>query len=244
MKKRHTLSIKKKTNQARRKVCSILSNIIRTPLSYYKRLSLYSRCDEIPLSNFIDCLCDNNLNRLKKNKYFPVINRWKQEAWSILGEEYSQKTDGDKYKATINITKDIYRDVCRLLAIDTCINRLVNKYDKDAADILRNFGYKLSFNADDREKYLNELAIVKKKVKIIVLSLEKNREKYEKLSDKKAITGNERDEFINTLTILSKHQGYRINPDVTTLLEYLNILDNYKKETERLIRNYGNRKNK
>lgn len=226
------------------KKCSILLNTIRIPLFCYKRLNLYSRCDEIPLSNFIDCLCDNNLNRLKKNKYFPVINRWKQEAWSILGEEYSQKTDGDKYKATINITKDIYRDVCRLLAIDTCINRLVNKYDKDAADILRNFGYKLSFSADDREKYLNELAIVKKKVKIIVLSLEKNREKYEKLSDKKAITGNERDEFINTLTILSKHQGYRINPDSTTLLEYLNILDNYKKETERLIKNYGNRKNK
>lgn len=174
----------------------------------------------------------------------PVRKDWEIEAWSTVSEEYSKKTDADKYKATISTTKDIYRDVCRLLAIDTCINRLIKEYDKDAADILRNFGYKFSFDPQDREKYLNELAIVKKKIKIIALSLEKNREKYEKLSDKKMTTGNERDEFINTLTILSKHQGYRINPDVTTLLEYLNILDNYKKETERIIKNYGNRKNK
>lgn len=237
MKKKHISSTKKKTG-------SILRNMTRIPLLFYKRLSLYSRCDTIPLSHFIDCVCDNNIKRLKRKKYLPVPDKWLEETWEIIIEEYTKKTDGNKYNATIGTTKDIYRDVCRLLTIDTCINALSEQYSPLAADILRKMGYRYSFNPEEGEKYIKELENVRNKVKIIAVSLESNKKKYDKLSIKHKKTGNERDEFINTLTILSKHQGYRINPEVTTVSEYLNILENYKKETEKILKQYGNRKNK
>ena len=203
----------------------ILNPFTRYLTTYLKRWSLYYRCEELLLYRLIKCL-NGDLSALKKVRFVP--EKWVNEAWTLINEEYAKEIDADKYSEITNALKEIYRDTLRLIIADSCVNILLNKYSEDAVNTLKAMGYKYKFDPSDRVKYEKELSMVSKNLKMLIIELEANKKSYTsktKVSPKK-------ENITETLVSLSRFMKYRIDPMKTTVKEYIFMMNKYKQEIE------------
>ena len=227
--------IKRRILSTRRGTSTTSSRLTRCLITSLKRLSLYSRCDELLLYRFIKCL-DGDLNALKRVRFVP--KKWIIEAWTLINEEYAKEIDADKYSEITNALKGIYRDTLRLLVADSCVNILLNKYSEDAVNTLRKMGYKYKFDPSDREKYNKELTTVSKNLKMLILELEANKKSY---MDKTKVSPR-KENITETLVALSRFMQYRVDPMKTTVKEYVLMMNKYKQEIEINLKQWQQKK--
>lgn len=217
---------------------SRLKNTIQNQIISWQQSNLYCRCDELPLNVFIECL-EGKIKALKKNKfvfYFVIKDKWDK----IL-EEYSQLSNDSQYYQLFSLTKDIFKDTYRLLLIDSCLQVLSQRYNKDCVEFLINIGYKYKFSPIDRASLNADLIKVSSKSKMIQVKLLKNREKYTKLTANKN-NKNHRNNILSLLPLLSKYIGYRLDPKQVTVFEYISIFKDYINTIELNLKKQNNGK--
>lgn len=229
-------SIKKPISYTRTRINTIFKRFTLYLTGCLKRWSLYSRCDELLLYRFIKCL-NGDLSALKKVRFVP--KSWMKEAWTSINEEYARDIDNNKYVELTKSLKDIFRDSLRLMIADSCVQVLLNKHSENAAGVLRNLGYKYKFDPSNKDSYIRDLTRVMKNLKMLSLELETNKKSYNARTTVKATT---KEHVTETLVSLSRFMQFRIDPGKTTVKEYVNMMNQYKKEIEINLKQWQQKK--
>lgn len=178
-------------------------------------------CKELFLSYFIDAYCNDNLAAVYQFMDEPLEK--KPFRWLVILEEWSwlmKNEDGDNL---FSIANKILQLKTQITFVDYAVFFLDQRYDKDIADKLRSI-YPADYT--DKKNLKRALTLVDtKRYELDILTDEYNRlqdsNKGEKLTEP---------QFISNVARLSKHQGYRIDIQKTTVAEYAAIHQNFLTE--------------
>lgn len=194
--------------------------------------NLYHRCSELPLSVFITCTVDKDYRGLVK--YGHATQSQLNHCWNELYSEYAEISGGDSYKLLMNLTRDIGYLESKLLCIGLCLKVLTHRPDEKCIKILHNYGYKYVFDIKQPELYAKNLETVAIRAGAVKLSIQQKRAELDKKqgrTENKPIT---RETFAKILASLSKHMGFRIDPQETTVSEFVSYRHNLESEIEYL----------
>lgn len=157
----------------------------------------------------------------------------------MINEEYARDIDNNKYVELTNSLKDIFRDSLRLMIADSCVQVLSVDYNEETVKILRETGYGYKFNPNDKDGYEKDLVRVIKNLKMLNLELDINKKAYE---SKTSVKRSGKEHVTETLVALSKFMRYRLDPCKITVREYINIMNQYKLETEIKLKQWQQKK--
>lgn len=219
---------------------SLSWNFLRRRRSGTTSTNIYRRCSETPLSVFIDCSVDRDYPKLLKRGR--ASEKKLAEAWSELYSEYSDLTGGQSYKLLLNLSKEIAYLEGKLLAVGLCLRVLAHRPDPRCIKILDSYGYKYRFDPSNLETYEADLKAVIARSGAIQLEITQKRKELE--GKEVSVNGKQltRETYITMLAGLSKHMGFRIDPENTTVSEFVAYRKNYEKEIE-AIKKYQEKQN-
>lgn len=201
-----------------------------------KQPRLFTRCSQTPLDVFIDALVNKNLDRLVI--YGKATQKQISDAWELLFTEYCEISGSPQYQRLVHLLRTIGSTRAKLLSVRACIAVLSHRYSERSVQTLRLFGYKYSFNVNDKISYANDLKSLEQKIKTSELSLiQTEKEYYELLNESE--NSNDDNYFPQTLIELSKYMGFRINPREITVSEFVLMQKRMLKEYE-IIKNKKN----
>ena len=101
--------------------------------------NLYHRCNETPLSVFIDCVCDKDYNKLVKHGRASKADI--ARAWEFIYSEYTDISGSASAKALLNLAKDISFHDSKLKAVGLCLKVLQHYPDTRCINVLNGYGY-------------------------------------------------------------------------------------------------------
>lgn len=192
---------------------------------------LHRSCKALPLFNFIECYCNNDLTYLIISG--EPTEAELQDAWNEILLEYLGLVKNEKSSYLFDLGKRITLLQYHIQHINDAVEILHYKYDSDIAGDLRGMGYKLSAEYNT-EEYTKQLDMIVSKCKTRVFELGELQDEYKRLDDTVTGTKQTEEDFNLTIASLSKHQGYHINKKETTLLEFCSIFNLYLKEIAHL----------
>ncbi|MEG1950479.1 MAG: hypothetical protein RR137_08965 [Odoribacter sp.] len=213
----------------------ILRRLMLNAPNVYVRWNLYTQCSELPLDRFIRCL-DGDLSALKKHLYVPKYLQMK--VLSIIIEEYAKLSGDSGYEKSFLLSKEMARDACRLSLIRMCIKVLLVEYNKRCVDVLISLGYNYRFDNSNPIGFKKDIDRIEKNARMLEIEISTKRAQYDKIFKKKCASKSSGD-FVKALTVLSKYMGYRIDPKLITVNEYVSIRRQYDKETTILQKQKG-----
>ena len=202
--------------------------------------NIYHRCNNTPLSIFIDCSVDRDYKKLIR--YGHASQEQLIRAWESIYSEYAELTGGQSYKLLMNLSKDIGYLETKHLIVSLCLKVLTHRPDPKVIQTLRNYGYKYEFNPDEPEKYSKALDDIVKRSGGIKFAIDQKRAELEKNRSKIVSKEVTRDHFDKMLAAISKHMGFRVDPKNTTVSEFCAYRYNFEKEIEAMKKAYDKQK--
>lgn len=204
---------------------------IKPGVSASSQLSLYRGCSMLPMENFIQCLCDDNLKALVIEG--DVSEQKLQERWvMILAEYYEIKGDTSDGMEQWQLSRDIMRLQNHLFLLEQCIEYLKVRWSDSIADSVNKLGY--PFKPKSNEEYFTELEAVVNKAKTKYIHLQQKLKELEqqvsKLSDKKP----SRDYFDNILIHIEEMQKVTYSMDTITVQKFVLLEKKYWQHVELL----------
>lgn len=192
--------------------------------------TLHQCCKTLPLLNFIECYCNNDLSYLTITGN-PIAEEL-LTAWNEILFEWAGLIKTENSDMLFNLQKDIVLLQYHIFFVENAVQVLWYKYDVEITNELAWLGYNI---ADDfgSETYTQQLNTMVSLAKTIVFDLEELQHQYDSLQ--KTTTGKKQteEEFGITVSILSKYQGYRIITNETTVKEFAAIFNSFIKENKR-----------
>jgi hypothetical protein len=161
-------------------------------------------CNTITLTVFMDCLFDNNYTALAPD----ATEEEQKEIWQKLKEEYFIKSGDAKQQHIFLLSKKIAVQEARLMVVRT----VAEMPEKEGLKVLQKVGYAGSKSG------------INSRVRRDLVMLEVHRNELNRLFTAAANKQNStRDDFIRWMVVVSKYIGYRIDPSLTTVLEFLSM---------------------
>lgn len=187
-------------------------------------LSGPKNCSEIKIGDFIDTLCGDK----------PRIDHWEE-----IFDEYLKLTNTNQNNALLELMKlaVIYENryieiqvLCSAATIDPD-----HESSEDINSLLRSAtGVRVKGRMTQAE--LNRHQNV---ARSYAAKASSKREEIKKL-DVKSESATKKD-WLEQLSLLGKYQGYRIDPESVSTLEYISVLNNFKRENKPkpIVKGYG-----
>lgn len=185
---------------------------------------LYKDCQDMPLVKFVDMLIDGDLAGLVKTRgLFRQPAKILKDVWADIYEEFNELNKSVESKTYLVLTRN--RAVLRnkIFIIQTVVASVGQNYCFELACTLKTLGFNYSFS---RETIVKDLKAVLVKVKGMKMDIAKIDKQLLPFLDSKVKIAKK--DFIEMLTVLSKHQGYNLDLNKITVAEYAIILNNYK----------------
>lgn len=187
-------------------------------------VSLYQSITELPLSNFITCLVDNNLLALCKNGVIPKQEQL-NDVWIDILQEYTDAIGNNESKMSLSIYKELIVLDSKLKIVHACIAVLEGDYEESIATMLNeicrtNYNFQGETKIKELKSCLNRSKSIKIAFDLKMMQFEGLREKIN--NDEKPT----RKHFTSVLIFLSNHAKYNIS-DSITVLEYCERLKQY-----------------
>ena len=201
-----------------------------TFLTKFKKLyrsELIQSCSELPLSIFIRCLLHHDYSGLvlKGNpNEGKIVN-----AWENIYQEYIELSDNQYFKKLIALYKDIGELQSRIYAVELGLFLLANGRNQMVINNLNKLGYKRKWTD---ETYQSDLENIKSRINSAKLMIKIKEKQMDDLMKENRKPVKESD-FDKALTVMSKYQGYRIRKEDITVLEFIYIQYNMRRETEK-----------
>lgn len=181
-------------------------------------------CEDLMMDKFILCSVDNDYSHLIIKKGIVVPNKEKlREAWIKIYEDYTDLSSGNEGNAYLSLLKQKFVLSNKINMIAIGLEALSYRRHPELIKMIRKLGIKGSFSEKTFDADLRRGIVQLKSLVARLEKVEKNMLPY--------ITGestNKKD-FSELMAVLSKFQGYRIDPKDTSVLEFVNILNNFKK---------------
>lgn len=195
---------------------------VTTPLP----CQLHRSCKTLFLELFIQAYCNNDLSGLVI-KGAPDTDQL-QDAWNEIMFEYSGliKTENSDY--LFSLQKDIAILQHHIIYVDYAVQLLKLRYDDEIANEVRSLGYPVPALEDP--KYQKALDMIISLAKTKVFEHGNLVDEYNRLN--KTVEGKKQseDEFVRTVVMLSKYQGYNIDRQVVTVYDFTQVFNNYLSE--------------
>lgn len=191
------------------------------------RSELIQSCSELPLSIFIRCLLHHDYSGLvlKGNpNEGKIVN-----AWENIYQEYIELSDNQYFKKLIALYKDIGELQSRIYAVELGLFLLANGRNQMVINNLNKLGYKRKWTD---ETYQSDLENIKSRINSAKLMIKIKEKQMDDLMKENRKPVKESD-FDKALTVMSKYQGYRIRKEDITVLEFIYIQYNMRRETEK-----------
>lgn len=198
----------------------------------------YSTCKELPLTRFIWCLVQGDVWHLMKPGRAKVSKAFLEEVWENIFYEYLAICKDDKHTQVITLMKEITRMNTRFILIYEIVRQLKMRYNSGLVEQLKRLGFKrFTYDHSDYDQYRKELDLTLSQAKVSLIRTEQKQKELEALQPKGK--GKKHDPDYEALLVeLSKFQGYRIDPDVVTVAEFVAISNRYRAHMEALERQH------
>lgn len=192
--------------------------------------NLYRGCSTLPMENFIQCLCDNNLQALIIDG--SATERKLQETWIvILAEYYDIKGDSEGIEHW-HLTRDVMRLQNHLFLLEQCVEFLKHRWSESIAESVNKLGY--LFRPASKENYTDDLnrVVNKAKTKYIQLQqlIKQLEEQIKKIVDKKPT----RDYFDNMLIHIEEMQKVSYTFETLVVQKFVHLERKYWHQVELL----------
>lgn len=188
-------------------------------------VSLYQSINELPLSNFITCLVDNNLNALVKSGL--PTSEVLQDTWYKIHEEYSDCIGDTETKVYLSLFKEVNQLAAKIELTTKILSVLQNYRIKQFEDELQailktNF----VFDASNPVEYDALLMRCYNRSKSFLISFDLKNTHLQEMQKKFDGKGEKpsREYFSNTLNMLSMFNKYRICATDITTYEYIDLI--------------------
>lgn len=196
-----------------------------------RRSNLYRGCSNLPMENFIQCLCEEDYAYLVIEG--EATDRELHEAWVlILAEYYELRGDTSEGMEVWQLSRDIMRIQNHLFLLEQCVEFLKEKWSDSIAESVNKLGY--PFKPASKEDYTEELNRVVNKAKTKYIQLRQNikllEEKVSKLGDKKPT----RDYFDNMLIHIEEMQKVSYSMDTLPVQKFVLLEKKYWNQVEQL----------
>ena len=179
-------------------------------------------CETLMLYDFKQAYCNNKLDALGTG-----TDEELQQIWNEILFEYSSLFTNQNTDRIFELTKRITLMQADITYIDGAVIVLLSEHDKEIVEGLRNLGYPLIDGY--KEKDLDRIISLSKS---LIFDMEDMVAEYELLTKVKEGKKQTENDFNQTVSILSKFQGYQINQRKTSVSEYCSIFNIYLKSTE------------
>jgi hypothetical protein len=198
---------------------------------------LYHRCSDTPLDVFIDVLVNKNMPRLvRTGKATP---KEIDSAWQKLWFEYCDLSGSPEYRQLFGLIKEVGYLEGKLMSIRLAIQSISSSQSNGCINILHNYGYRYAFEKSKPDEFEKDIQRVIEKSKTIELLIKAGRAQIDKINEKAQGESVKEDWFEDTLTVLSKYMGYRINRKVITVSEFVRMKKMFEMEAERMNNKSG-----
>lgn len=215
-----------------RQQASILSKLEQKKATHELPSNIFCRCSEIFLSQFIECLINNNLQVLIKEDTANQSDLAK--AWELIYNEYAQLNESIVYRTVLSYEKEISRLTERYSQITTACLVLSVKHSKYFIQLLKDFGYNYTFNYADKESFEADLENVLKKSKSILIQKEQKEKAYQKFMSEQKNEKVTAQYFDDCLTAISQFMRIDYQPETIKLTKFVNILKKMNSYNEKL----------
>lgn len=206
-----------------------------------RRSNLYRGCNNLPMENFIQCLCEENYRTLIIEG--EATERQLQEAWIlILAEYYELRGDTSEGMEVWQLSRDVMRLQNHLFLLEQCVEFLKVKWSDSIAESVNKLGY--PFRPASKEDYAEDLNRVVNKAKTKYIQLQQHikqlEEQVKKLGNKKPT----RDYFDNMLIHIEEMQKVTYSMDSIPVQKFVLLEKKYWNQVEQLkarAAKHGNR---
>lgn len=181
--------------------------------------TLRRTCKKLPLADFKEAYCNNDLTVLGIGTPEDL-----QAAWNEILFEYSGLLKSENSDFIFSVSKKIALIHADITFIDGAVMVLRTQHDEDLIAGLRDLGYPLIEGF--KEADLDRIVSLSKSMLFDLDDLEKEYATLTKTMNGKKQT---EEDFEQTISILSKHQGYQINQQKTMVSEFCGIFNTYLK---------------
>jgi hypothetical protein len=161
------------------------------------------------------------------------------DAWNEVLFEWSGLVKSENSEALFELQKEIAILEHHIIYIDYAVPFLKLRYDEEIAQEVRGLGYEVPVFED--ENYQAALGLINSLAKRKVFDHGELVDEFNRLN--KTTTGKKQseDEFVTTVLMLAKYQGYNIDRKTTTVFDFAQIFNNYISEMkikERQLKKY------
>lgn len=192
-------------------------------VSLKKSYTLYDSCDKCPLSNYIDLVCNDNLQALviEGNPPSEILNETKH----MLIIEFSELSGNTHTQSVINSIKRMHLLKTQILGFSLCFD-LINHgaYDKPA-EFLKTQNVNIGEIKTEADKQ-QILKSIDSRVKSKSIQLKEESARHNKLLEDSKGEKLTAQSFNEQLAVLSKHTGFRLEKNLT-LAEYAAYIKQY-----------------
>jgi len=179
-------------------------------------------CYTLKMSDFLDCLLDNNLQSLNNDL----------QLWDQIINEFSDLRTNGLPNPTLELQKEIAVLDKKVEIIDLCVSVLWEMYNRNLANELQQMGFSIKLDWANKVSYYKELnSVISKAKKYIVLSKSKSKELDTMLKSNVAAKPTRKD-FIKININLSKFMGFQISNANIFVAEWCELVNSYDEQIQ------------
>jgi hypothetical protein len=185
---------------------------------------LYQKCSEFTVDRFISVVVDNDFSVLVKTK--GAIKAKKKhliEAWDKIYSEYSELLQNDEQKVYLVLIKERCALQSKIYVTQLLVESISKRYNEESLKVLKRLGFEFPFTKKSYIKDLNKVLTLIKSDQLQLVSVETQLKPF--MKDVKI----NRSDILDLLILLSKHNGYAIKEEDTTLQSYISHLNAFKR---------------
>lgn len=188
-------------------------------------MKLYQHCSELPLSRFIECLCEGKYSVLLIEG--DATEEQLKEAWDALYNEYLDATAKNGSNDVMTLLNEFDALYYKYAVVEKCVEILRWYNDDRLIAILKERGFNFPFDDSNVEQYLKDLDRVMTRSKKFLVDMEIRRKQLDAIQKANSGAKIDRAYFDTILVTLSKFAGYHVNEEVITVSRYVALLNMY-----------------
>ena len=204
-------------------------------LKRFRRLNpvgVFANCHELPLDNFVKCLVFGDHSFLIRPGFSGYGREQMAELWDDIFFEYMDLSKDTSSAVTISILKEITKLDADRTIISSIVESVYVSYNTELIKILKKYGFSYGFPADNRVALVKDLNLVLTRLKVNSAKITKLREELSAMQEKQSKKAMKLSDFDALFIEIGSFQGYRIDPKVVPVSEFVAMSNRYKKHQQ------------
>jgi hypothetical protein len=147
-------------------------------------VKLLSKCREVTMSQFIACLCEDDLSQLVVSGTVSPVEL--AEAWSCLFLEYCELAEDSETKYRVMLEVQLTVDKKKEELGRGWVKMLSTKHSENIAEALRIIGFDFELNPNEPEQYQSDLKRINGELGFIRLSIQVRQAEFDAVKNKQS----------------------------------------------------------